>query len=238
MYETKKYRMIHKNVKITIAIIVLLASLNATAQNKSFILSAKGDTINVVDQKNLKQGKWVISVAELRGEPGYEEEGYFKNDKKNGPWRKYNSTGDIIAVENYRVGGKEGVQEYFTFLGDIEKHEEWKGYNPETPYDTIPVYGQGNNEIKRYKIVKAEPYSVPNGEWKYYAAGGRLTKIERYDRGQLLKSEDDKPAVVTTVIKDDEKPKEKVKTREILEYEKKYSKKKRNQMERDGKTNL
>jgi hypothetical protein len=32
--------------------------------------------------------------------------------------------------------------------------------------------------------------------------------------------------------------KEKVKTKEILDYEKKYSKKKRQQLERDGKTGL
>ena len=223
---------------ISVAAIVLMLTYNAGAQHKLFIISAKGDTINVVDKKNLKQGKWVTTVAELMGEPGYEEEGYYKNDKKNGPWIKYNSTVDIVAVENYRAGGKEGVQEYFNFLGDIEKHEEWKGYNPDTPYDTIPVYGQGNNEISSYKIVKAEPYSVPNGEWKYYAAGGKLTKVEKYDRGHLLKNEEDKPAVVTAVVTDDEKPKEKVKTREILEYEKKYSKKKRKQMERDGKTGL
>ena len=227
-----------KNIQHLIIGTALLLSLDAAAQHKSYLLSAKGDTINVVDIKNSKQGKWVISVAELRGEPGFEEEGYFKNDKKSGPWRKYNATGDIIAVENYKAGGKEGVQEYFTFLGDIEKHEEWRGYNPETPFDTIAVYGQGNNEIKSYKIVKAEPYSVPNGEWKYYAPGGIVTKIERYDRGQLLKNVAEKPVVTSTAALDDEKPKEKIKTKEILEYEKKYSKKKRKQMERDGQTGL
>jgi len=227
-----------KNINSVVFIVAVMLSLNAAAQHKSYLLSAKGDTINVVDMKNLKQGKWVISVAELRGEPGYEEEGYFKNDKKNGPWRKYNATGDIIAVENYKAGGKEGVQEYFTFLGDIEKHEEWRGYNPETPFDTIAVYGQGNSEIKSYKIVKAEPYSVPNGEWKFYAPGGIVTKTERYDRGHLLKNVVDKPVVTTTAALEDEKPKVKVKTKEILEYEKKYSKKKRKQMERDGQTGL
>ncbi len=226
------------NKNICFVLISVLVSFHAIAQYNSFIISAKGDTINVVDKKNFKQGKWVSTVAELRGEPGYDEEGAYKNDKKNGVWRKYNSTGDIIAVENYRAGSKDGVQEYFTFLGDLEKHEEWKGYNPETPYDTIPVYGQGNNEIISYKIVKAEPYSVPDGVWKFYAAGGRLIKTEKYDRGHLLKNEENKPAIVTALVKDDDKPREKVKTKEILEYEKKYSKKKRAQLERDGKTGL
>ena len=233
--------MVYKNIKTSwfafALLLFILASLNTSAQYKSFTVSPKGDTLNVVDKNNRKQGRWVISVPELRGEPGYDEEGIYKDDKKTGAWRKYNSTGDIIAVENYRLGGKDGVQEYFTFLGDLERHEEWKGYNPDAPYDTIPVYGQGNNEITSYKIVKAEQYSVPNGEWKYYAPGGKLTKLETYDHGRLLKNADADASLATTTPAT-EKPAEKVKTKEILEYEKKYSKKKRKQLERDGQTGL
>ncbi|MEO5892749.1 MAG: hypothetical protein ABIQ31_21045 [Ferruginibacter sp.] len=215
---------------------IVFYSANASAQYKSFSLSPEGDTLNIVDKKGLKQGKWVISVGELRGEPGYDEEGIFKDDKKTGVWRRYNSTGDILAIEHYQFGGKDGVQEYFTFLGDLERQEEWRGYNPDAPFDTIPVYGTASNEILSYKIVKAEQYSVRHGEWKFYE-GGRLTKYEKYDRGRLLKDNEQKPmaSIAATV---EEKPKEKVKTREILEYEKKYSKKKRKKMERDGQTGL
>ena len=220
----------------TMAAIVCF-DLTAAAQYKAFKLSPKGDTLNAVDKKDLKQGKWVVTVAELRGEPGYEEEGYYKDDKKTGPWRKYNSTGDILAIENYKAGGKEGVQEYFSFLGDLLRHEEWKGYNPDAPFDTIAVYGQGNNEVASYKIVKAQQYSVPHGEWKYYAPGEKFIKMETYDHGRLLKNPDDKTTGVATKTAE-EKPEEKVKTKEILEYEKKYSKKKRKAMERDGKTAL
>ena len=170
---------------------------SASAQYKSFLVSVKGDTINVVDKKNLKQAKWVVTVTELRGEQGYEEEGYYKDDKKTGPWRKYNATGDILAIENYKSGGKDGVQEYFSFLGDLLRHEEWKGYNPDAPYDTIAVYGQGNNEVASYKIVQAEQYSVPNGEWKYYSSGEKFIKMETYDHGRLLKNPDDKSTAVT-----------------------------------------
>ncbi len=220
----------------TVAAIVCVG-LPAAAQYKTFKLSPKGDTLNAIDKKDFKQGKWVVTVAELRGEPGYEEEGYYKDDKKTGPWRKYNSTGDILAVENYKAGGKEGVQEYFSFLGDLLRHEEWKGYNPDAPFDTIAVYGQGNNEVASYKMVKAQQYSVPHGEWKYYAPGEKFIKMETYDHGRLLKNPDDKTTAVATKTAE-EKPEEKVKTKEILEYEKKYSKKKRKAMERDGKTAL
>jgi hypothetical protein len=211
--------------------------MDGSAQYKDYSLSPKGDTLNAIDKKDLKQGKWVITVGEIRGEPGYEEEGTYKDGKKEGAWRRYNTTGDIIAIENYRFGGKDGLQEYFSFLGDVQRQEEWRGYNPDAPYDTIPVYGTGSNEILSYKIVKAEQYSVPHGEWKYFDAGGRLTKFEKYDRGQLLKNNGDNTTAIVTK-KEDVAPKEKVKTKEILEYEKKYSQKKRKKLERDGQTGL
>jgi hypothetical protein len=217
-----------------IIILLNLFMLSGKAQYKDFMLSPKGDTLNAIDKKGQKQGKWVITIGEIRGEPGYEEEGFYKDDKKTGIWRRYNSTGDIIATENYRFGGKDGLQQYFSFLGNVEREEEWRGYNPDAPYDTIPIYGTGSNEIIEFKIVKAEQYSVPHGEWKFFDASGRLSKMERYDRGRPLKEEPVKETIITKT----EKPKEKVKTKEILEYEKKYSKKKRAQMERDGKTAL
>ena len=221
---------------ISILMGMLLAGFTVTAQYKEFKISVKGDTINVIDKNNLKQGKWVSVVAELRGEPGYEEEGYFKDDKKTGPWRKYNSTGDILAVENYKFGGKDGEQEYFTFLGDLIRHEEWRGFNPDAPYDTIAVYGQGNNEITNYKIVKAEQYCVPHGEWKYYTSGQKLIKFETYDRGHLLKAVDGASIANTKATK--EIIDANAKPIEVLEYEKKYSKKKKGHLENTGKTSL
>ena len=218
-----------------ISVGIFLFVVKGTSQYKDFMISPKGDTLNIIDKKGMKQGRWVNTIPEIRGEPGYEEEGYFKNDKKTGPWRKYSETGDLIAIENYLCGGKHGIQQYYSFIGNLEREEQWLGYNPDAPYDTIPVYGEGNNEIINYKIVKAEQYSVPHGEWKFYDATGHITKIERYDRGRPLK---DGLVQDTTPTASTEKSKDKGKTKEILEYEKKYSKKKREHMERDGKTSL
>ena len=217
--------------------LLFVLMINGNAQYKDYKISPKGDTLNAVDKSGLKQGKWVNTIGEIRGEPGYEEEGFYKNDKKTGAWRKYNSTGDLTAIENYLFGGKDGLQQYFSFLGSLEKQEEWRGFNPDAPYDTIAVYGAGNNEIIDYKIVKAEQYSLPNGDWKYFDQNGRLLKMDRYDRGKLVPNNE--PAKKETVARTEtDKPQEKVKTKEILEYEKKYSKKKRAKLERDGKTAL
>ncbi len=212
-------------------IFIFLFVMDGQAQYKSFKLNAEGDTLDAVDKNDKKQGKWLLHVEPLRGEPGYEEEGIFKNNNKEGIWRKYSLTGDIIAVEFYKLGGKDGVQQYYTYLGDLIREESWRGYDPDFPYDTVAVYGEGNNEIIDYKITKAEQYSVRHGEWKYYDAGsGRLMKAEMYERGRLVKPEDKNKTVAAPA----EKKKEVEKTPEMLEWEKKNKGKKK--VVRDGRT--
>jgi len=85
-----------------IFLLSLFFSLNGYSQFKSYIIGEKGDTLNAVDAKGMKQGKWVIHVNSLRGEPGYEEEGLYVKDKREGPWRKYTIMGDLVALENYK----------------------------------------------------------------------------------------------------------------------------------------
>ncbi|MDP4284411.1 MAG: hypothetical protein Q8891_08310 [Bacteroidota bacterium] len=219
---------IHKVTLIFMAI--QISFLHADAQYKSYKISVKGDTINAIDSKGLKQGKWVVHVDALRGEPGYEAEGIFVNDKKEGLWRKYTLAGDIIAIENYKNGGKDALSQYFTPLGgDLLREENWRAYNPDAPYDTIPVYGTGSNEILSFKIVKAKEYSVKNGNWTYYdPRTGRIEKIEKYDRGLLL----DQPKPAETVI---DEPMKKIVPKEVQEYQKKNSGKRRVKV-RDGQT--
>ena len=54
---------------------LLLVSLNSYSQLKSYFIGVKGDTLNKVDSKGMKQGKWVNHYDVIREEPGYEEEG-------------------------------------------------------------------------------------------------------------------------------------------------------------------
>jgi hypothetical protein len=199
---------------------IQLVIATSNAQYKSYKISPKGDTLNAIDNNGLKQGKWVVHVDPLRGEPGYEEEGVFVNDKKEGQWREFSLMGDLIAYENYKNGDKDGKSEYFTNLGDLIREENWRGYNPGQPYDTIPVYGTGSNEILSYKIVKAQPYSVKDGDWTYYEPGtGKIIKTEKYDRGYLI--EQPKPAIVS------DEPMKKIVPKEVLEWQEKNSHKKK-----------
>lgn len=82
-----------------------------------------------------------------------------------------------------------------------------------------------------YKIVKAEPYSVKHGEWKFYdPATGELIKKEEYNLNVLVVP---KPKTEVPIVT---KKKEVPKTAEMLEWEKKNSGKKK--ALREGRTGL
>jgi hypothetical protein len=183
-------------MKSCILFIVCCLSVNCQrlyAQYKSFDLTVDGDTVNAVNKDGLKCGMWVNRVEELRGEPGFEEEGKYVNGQKDGFWKIFSLQGDLIGVERYKMGGKDGVQRYFTNLGDLIREENWLGYDPQDPYDTIPIYGDGSNEVLSYKIVKAEPYSVKDGEWKFFEPGtGNLIRKETWDRNRLVSPQQDR----------------------------------------------
>lgn len=223
-------------MKLLLSAALALFSCAANAQYKSFKMSVNDDTINRVDKKNFKQGKWVLSVPPLRGEEGYEEEGMFKDDQKEGVFRRYTTQGDIIAVETYLHNGKDGIQQYYTPLGALVREESWKGFNPDSPYDTIAIYGTGSNEIVDYKIVKAEPYSVKQGFWKYYdPSDGRMIKSEEWFRNVIVPPDAPKPAAGASATFEGVKKKV-AKTPEMLEWEKKNKGKKK--VLRDGQTGI
>ena len=217
---------------LILVIMQAIFACSGFSQYKEYKLNAKGDTINAVNQEGQKLGKWVVEIPEIRGEPGYVEEGVYKKGVKHGYWRRYSLQGDLIGVEHFILGGKDGLQQYFTYLGDLVREENWKGYNPDAPYDTIAVYGTGSGEIIDYKIVKAEPYSVKDGEWKYFEPGsGRLLRTEQWIRNNLVVPEAAKKEVTSS-----DKPKKIDKTAEMLEWEQKNKGKKR--ALRDGRTGL
>ncbi|MCW3109846.1 MAG: hypothetical protein JWQ09_4352, partial [Segetibacter sp.] len=151
---------------------------SAQSKWKSYRLTANNDTINCIDSKDLKQGRWSIKIEGLRGEPGREEEGVYKNGKKEGVWRTYTSMGDLYSVEGYRWGNKDGKCQYYSISG-IVREESWKAVNPANPYDTIDVYDPVDPNKMYRQVVKIEGSSVKHGPWNYYE-DGLITKTENY----------------------------------------------------------
>lgn len=209
---------------------LLIFSVNTIfSQCKSYKLSSNGDTLNCVDFNDLKQGKWIVTTPKLRGEPGFEAEGVFKNNRKEGLWRTFNLMGDLIAQENFKWGNKNGRCLYFTLAG-LEREESWRAVNPDKAYDTLDVVDPGNpNQYERI-VVKNDGNSIKHGIWKTYSPNtGALIETEEYIMGKLkaeIEAEKINTLAVSKPMADTTKKQaSKVLPKEVLDFNKKQSKK-------------
>lgn len=231
-------------------IIALLVGFSAQAQWKSYQFTPRHDTINRVDLKGMKQGPWVVHTDPLRGEDGYDEQGIFIDDKKEGTWKRFSPEGDLLAVENYYLGMKNGKCKYFLFTGELLREESWRAIDPKNPYDTVAIYDINDpSKIVRKEVIKVEPNSYKNGTWTYYnTETGAIESTEVWVMNKkkedvVVSNNDDDLAPIdvtkggtkstATNAKGDEKQTNKPK--EVLEFEKKNSGKKKIRV-RDGST--
>lgn len=184
-----------------ILFLFLLISFQSNAQWKSYTLSKKGDTLNRVDVKGREQGPWVIRVEESHGQPGYVDEGVFENAKRTGVWKRFSLQGDLVALETYKWGEKDGQCVYLALSGKPVREESWRAVDPKNPYDTVPIFDVNDpTKITGTQIVKLEGTSVRHGSWKYYdERTGRLEKTETWIFDKLKKdgqSDDDELAPI------------------------------------------
>lgn len=226
-------------------VLLLLISLSAQSQWKDYTISVRGDTINRVDMQGRKQGPWVIHLEELRGEPGYDEQGYFVDDKKDGLWLRFSLMGDKIAEENYRWGSKNGKCRYYNMTGFLLREESWRAIDPSKTMDTVDVFDlKDPTRIVDRVVVKLEGQTNKHGTWTYYdPEWGTVLKTERYWLDKLKTNnpegvegeEDIAPIGVSAGRSKKDTAKSSSKPQVVLDYEKKNSGKKKVKT-RDGST--
>lgn len=172
---------------VMLLVFVALSTLSF-AQCKSFFLGVNGDTLNCIDYKGFKQGKWIIKEPALRGNPGFEEEGEFLNDKKEGIWRRFSEQGDILAVETYKWGLLDGKSLYYSLQG-LEREENWRAIDPSKKFDTIVVPDLYNEALVHTVIIKNEGQSMRHGRWTWFdPSTGFELKNEDYIRDSAVNS--------------------------------------------------
>lgn len=175
-----------KNSMHILTALLLFLHTAAAQRWTQYKISPRGDTINRLDQLKWKQGPWWIRYEEVRGEPGFEEEGLFVDDHKEGLWRKYSLMGDLIAEERFKGGYRNGLQRYYTRLGQLLREEGWMAVDPKDPYDTILVPDLLHPERFTEKIIRHESAEVKNGMWKFFdPVTGDLLRTESFKFGQL-----------------------------------------------------
>ena len=220
-----------------IIILFLLISAKSFSQCRTYIIGVKGDTLNCVDMKGIKQGRWVNQLPPLRGEKGYEEQGVYINDKKEGQWQQFTLDGDLLAIENYRWGDKNGRCMYYNPFGQPVREESWKAVNPDNPYDTLDIFGLDDpNKIIRREVVKLDGHTLRHGTWKYFDQDmGTIVKTEKYKLDKLIVAGDVEdelaPIDISTGSKkqmsDSVSKKSVAKPQAVLDYEKKNAGKKK-----------
>ena len=128
----------------------------------------KGDTINIIDKNNFKQGYWV------KHKPFSEEkiqEGNYVDGKKEGLWKSYYSDGGVKSEITYQHGEKYGKAVIYFENGNVAEEGVW-------------LIDKWVNKYKAYyqngKLSYAwnyNEYGTRSGYQKYYYENGKV-KIE------------------------------------------------------------
>ena len=120
---------------------------------------------NVTDAQGLKQGIWTITAGE-KNASGYDpsqiiEEGFYKDGRKDGLWKKYYNNGQLEHQLTFKEDKLDGKAVFYYKSGKVKEEGIW----------------QKNRWVGEYK------YYYKNGnlrnEWKYNETGKR-TGVQRY----------------------------------------------------------
>ncbi|MEK7226392.1 MAG: hypothetical protein AAB221_12040, partial [Bacteroidota bacterium] len=136
-------------------------------------------------------------------------------------------------------------QKYFTYNGGLLREESWRATDPAIAFDTVMVYDlKDPNRVLNSVVVKNDGYAVKHGQWTYYnPVEGVITGTENYwmnklrtENDEMIADEDIKPIAVTgKSLTDTAGKKPATKPKEVLDFEKKNSNKKKVKV-RDGQT--
>jgi hypothetical protein len=174
-------------MQIRSLLILLLSFLafDGIAQNNLESQQFERKPVNEMDSKGARNGLWCISVPSRMGEPSTTELGNFDHGTKYGVWYKFDSEGDLMAVENFRNNVLDGEVKYYE-QGKLYCAGHYRGLNPKQKLDTIVVIDPVTH-VESYRVITTDHGSLRHGTWKYYNPGtGRIIKEEEYQVDELI----------------------------------------------------
>jgi len=179
--------------------------LRTLTQTYSSFEIYKGDTINIVDNNGLKQGKWIVFGKNVNN-PEYApeqivEEGYYKDGKKEGLWIKYYPSGVKRSEITYVGGRPKGPYRLYYENGKVEEEGNWdknknvgsfkRYYSNGNLQQEFNFNENGKREgIQRYYHENGQlaiegnwQDGKENGEVKEYYPDGTLKSIKVFNNG-------------------------------------------------------
>ncbi len=168
---------------------IFCPSLLLAQEWKSYEISKKGDTINKIDQDNLRQGKWYEVQASAYGNEGFYAVGYYADNKKYGTWRSYTTTGIIMVEENYKNGYRHGKIKYYD-NGYLVCSGQYLALNTKQPFDTIMV-DNPDTDIAEPRVISTALGSVKHGFWVFYKIPSfEIDKVREYQLDEMIYEKD------------------------------------------------
>jgi antitoxin component YwqK of YwqJK toxin-antitoxin module len=142
----------------------------------------KGDTINVVDENGMRQGKWIVRNS-TKNLPGYAddakvEEGVYKDNKKTGIWKEFYANGNIKSKLTFANNRPDGYAVMYHENGKISEEGIWKNGRWVGNYKLYYENGEVQHEFKFNPSGKRE------GAQKYYYENGQLSIEGNWANGQ------------------------------------------------------
>lgn len=124
-----KIMMMRVNLRLIIGIFMLSYGY---AQPQSFELDPSNgkDSINIIDFKGLKQGRWII-FGKSRPNTCYQltskvEEGKYQDNRKNGIWKEYFCNGNTKNKITFQNGRPDGYAIMYHENGKVAEEGTWK----------------------------------------------------------------------------------------------------------------
>ena len=141
----------------------------STAQSFEVI---NGDTINMIDENNLKQGFWRI-FGKMKKLPNYEpdqvvEEGNYENSRKQGLWKFFFPNGKVKSEIAYVNSRPNGIYKTYYENGQVEEEGAWKNNRNTGDFKRYYENGQVSQKFSFNETGKR------NGKQEYYYENGQL----------------------------------------------------------------
>jgi len=183
-----------KNLFISIIIIPLL-SCSGEKANTDSTEQAEIQSINQVDINGVKQGIWVEKVGS-----NIIDSMNFVDDKLNGIYKSYFTSGNLRHSGRYEHGVKLGTWSYFD-TGVLVAEEIERGTNRDsvqhelgyylTPeyFSYVKLYNRQNGHLEQEgKLLYSDSWqsdtSNEQGRWIYYDNKGDTTDIKIFEYGR------------------------------------------------------
>lgn len=166
-----------------------------TAQSALKYEVVNGDTINVIDENNLKQGFWRI-FGKMKKLPGYEpdqvvEEGNYENSRKQGLWKNFFPNGKVKSEIAYVNSRPNGTYKTYYENGQIEEEGSWENNRNTGGFKRYHENGQTSQQFTFNESGKRDGkqvYFYENGQVMIEAdivAGKEKFVKEFYEDGSI-----------------------------------------------------